>query len=416
MSQPTVSRRRVLGFAAGGAALGVAGVGTAAVLTNQVASASSTAEAAVPFEGAHQAGITTPVQDRLHFTAFDVTTSDVSELRALLKEWTQAARRLTSGQPVGTGGAVDGLPDAPPADTGEVLNLPPAGLTLTIGFGPSLFDDRFGLASKRPAALADLPHFSGEDLDQAISDGDLCIQACSYDEQVALHAVRQLARIGAGVVNTRWAQLGFARTTGVGDSAATPRNLMGFKDGTDNLDVGSVQVTADQLWAQPADGSPWMAGGCYLVSRRIRMVIETWDRTSLREQEAIIGRHKGSGAPLGADGERDTIDFDATDAMGQPVIPADAHVRLAHPSHNGNVHLLRRGYNFADGVDRLGRMDAGLFFLAYQRDPRKQFVPILTQLSRLDRLNEYIKHGSSGLFACPPGVSSTGYWGDTLFG
>ena len=416
MTPPSVSRRRVLGFAAGGAALGVAGVGAAAVLSDQSASASGKAEAAIAFEGAHQAGITTPVQDRLHFAAFDVTTTDVAELRALLKEWTQAARRLTSGQPVGSGGAVDGLPDAPPTDTGEVLGLPPAGLTLTIGFGPSLFDDRFGLRAKRPAALADLPHFSRDDLDLAISNGDLCIQACSYDEQVALHAVRQLARIGAGVVNTRWAQLGYARTTGVGDSAATPRNLMGFKDGTNNLDVASPAVTADQLWAQPGDGAAWMAGGSYLVSRRIRMTLEVWDRTSLKEQEAVIGRHKGSGAPLGADGERDTIDFDAREASGQPIIPADAHVRLAHPSHNGNVHILRRGYNFADGVDRLGRMDAGLFFLAFQRDPRKQFVPIQTQLSRLDSLNEYIKHGSSGLFACPPGVGATGYWGDTLFG
>jgi deferrochelatase/peroxidase EfeB len=144
------------------------------------------------------------------------------------------------------------------------------------------------------------------------------------------------------------------------------------------------------------------------------MALEVWDRTSLREQEAIIGRHKGSGAPLGGDGERDTIDFDASDTAGQPVIAAAAHVRLAHPSHNGDAHLLRRGYNFADGVDRLGRMDAGLFFLAYQRDPRRQFVPIQTQLSRLDTLNEYIKHESSALFACPPGVSATGYWGDTL--
>ena len=174
-------------------------------------------------------------------------------------------------------------------------------------------------------------------------------------------------------------------------------------------------MTADQLWAQPEDGAPWMAGGSYLVSRRIRMTIEVWDRTSLKEQEAIIGRHKGSGAPLGGERERDPIDFDARDSSGQPVVPVAAHVRLAHPSHNGDAHLLRRGYSFADGVDRLGRMDAGLFFLAYQRDPRKQFIPIQQQLARSDVMNEYIRHVGSGIFACPGGVPAGSFWGEKLF-
>lgn len=157
-----------------------------------------------------------------------------------------------------------------------------------------------------------------------------------------------------------------------------------------------------------------MVGGSYLVSRRIRMSIETWDRTSLREQEDVVGRHKGSGAPLGAADEHDEPDFTATSGDGDPVIPTDAHVRLAHPDQNAGAHLLRRGYSFADGVDRLGRMDAGLFFLAYQRDPRRQFVPIQARLSRSDRLNEYVRHESSGLWACPPGVAPGGAWGDTL--
>ena len=416
MTTPALSRRRLLGIAAGGAALGVAGVGAAALLNHDEAAAGTAAQSPVAFEGAHQAGITTPPQDRVHFVAFDVTTTDRRELVGLLRHWTQAARQLTSGLPVGATGAVDGRPEAPPEDTGEALDLPPAGLTLTIGFGPSLFDDRFGLAAQRPAALADLPHFAGEDLDLAISNGDLCIQACANDAQVALHAVRQLTRIGAGVVNPRWAQLGFARTSGVGDSGATARNLQGFKDGTRNLDVSSASLTDDQLWAQPSDGAAWMVGGSYLVSRRIRMTIETWDRTSLREQEVVIGRHKGSGAPLGAQAEHDEPDFDALGSDGRPAIPDDAHVRLAHPDHNGGAHLLRRGYSFADGVDRLGRMDAGLFFLAYQRDPRRQFVPVQTRLSRSDRLNEYIKHESSGLWACPPGVGAAGWWGETLLG
>lgn len=159
-----------------------------------------------------------------------------------------------------------------------------------------------------------------------------------------------------------------------------------------------------------------MVGGSYLVSRRIRMTIETWDRSSLREQEAVVGRHKGTGAPLGKQAEHDEPDFAATGDDGEPLIAADAHVRLAHPDHNAGAHLLRRGYSFADGVDRLGRMDAGLFFLAYQRDPRRQFVPIQQRLARSDSLNEYIKHESSGLWACPPGVGPGGSWGDTLLG
>lgn len=409
-----LSRRRLLGIAAGGAVLGVAGAGAVAVLGRDEAAAGGNVTAAVPFEGAHQAGITTPPQDRLHFAAFDLETTDPTALVTLLKRWTSAARQLTAGLPVGATGAVDGHADAPPDDTGEALDLPAAALTLTIGLGPSLFDRRLGLGAHRPAALADLPHFSGDVLDPAISNGDLCIQACANDAQVALHAVRQLSRIGAGVVTPRWSQLGFARTSGVGDRGATARNLQGFKDGTRNLDASDDALTSAQLWAQPEDGADWMAGGSYLVSRRIRMTIETWDRTSLREQEAVIGRHKGNGAPLGLTAEHDEPDFAARGDDGTPVIPVDAHVRLAHPDHNDGAHLLRRGYSFADGIDRLGRMDAGLFFLAYQRDPRRQFVPVQQRLSRLDKLNEYIRHESSGLWACPPGVRAGGHWADTL--
>ncbi len=414
MTDP-VSRRRFLGLAAGGAAVGVTAIGVGVARASNDAEPGRGTEAAVPFDGPHQAGIVTPPQDRLHFATFDVTTDDRAELKVLLRDWTIAARQLTAGQPVGDTGAIGGHPSAPPDDTGEALGLPAAGLTLTIGFGPSLFDGRFGLAAKRPAALADLPHFAADDLDPTISNGDICIQACAYDEQVALHAVRQLTRIGSGVVTPRWAQLGYARTTGVGDATATPRNLMGFKDGTRNLDVTNPALLDEQLWASASDGAPWMAGGSYLVSRRIRMTVEVWDRTSLGEQESVFGRHKGSGAPLGASIEHDEPDFAATTSAGAPVIDVAAHVRLSHPDHNGGAHLLRRGYNYADGLDRLGRMDAGLFFLAYQRDPRTQFVEVQRRLAGSDLLNEYIRHVSSGVFACPPGVSANSYWGSTLF-
>jgi deferrochelatase/peroxidase EfeB len=328
---------------------------------------------------------------------------------------------MTAGKDAGVLGAVDGAPQAPPDDTGEALGLPPSGLTRTVGFGPSLFRtadgrDRFGIADRRPAALAELPRFPGDALRPEISGGDLCVQACANDPQVAVHAIRNLARIGMGVVSVRWSQLGFGRTSSTSRDQATPRNLFGFKDGTANLKAEEPDLLREQLWVQPGDGAAWMTGGSYLVTRKIRMIIETWDRSSLAEQEAIIGRTKGSGAPLGGSAEFDPIDLAATGPEGEPMIARDAHVRLAHPEQNSGARLLRRGYNFVDGSDGLGRLDAGLFFMAYQRDPRRQFVPIQTQLARYDALNEYLRHVSSALFACPPGVrDASDHWGRSLF-
>ncbi|GAA4575285.1 iron uptake transporter deferrochelatase/peroxidase subunit [Planotetraspora kaengkrachanensis] len=414
-----ISRRGLLGLGAAGVA-GVAAAGAGAVVTRSlidepVAHAASTADP-FPFYGAHQAGITTPAQDRLHFVAFDVITSDRAELVDLLQDWTSAAARMTQGKDAGTFGAVGGSPEAPPDDTGEALGLPASGLTLTVGFGPSLFDKRFGLADLRPAALADLPAFPGEKISADISGGDICVQACAHDPQVAVHAIRNLARIGFGRVSVRYSQLGFGRTSSTSRAQATPRNLMGFKDGTENIKLEDTSMLADHVWSAPGDGPAWMDGGSYLVTRKIRMHIETWDRTSLGEQEAIFGRDKGKGAPLTGKNEFDQPDFAKTGPDGLPVIAADAHVRLAHPSIHGGARLLRRGYNFVDGSDGLGRLDAGLFFMAYQRDPRKQFVPIQMELAGKDSLNEYIQHVSTGLFACPPGVTDGGdFWGRALF-
>jgi deferrochelatase/peroxidase EfeB len=424
MTDSTVSRRRAIALAG----VGVAGIAGAAAVGGAVvrgfAEQDDEANAAagiVAFTGAHQAGILTPAQDRLHFVAFDVITKDRDRLVSLLKDWTAAAARMTRGQDAGEIGAVNGIPEAPPDDTGEALGLPPAGLTITVGFGPSLFrdatgKDRFGLAARRPPALAGLPPFTGDTLDPAISDGDICIQACANDPQVAVHAIRNMARIGMGVVSVRWSQLGFGRTSSTTQDQATPRNLFGFKDGTANLKAEETDRVRDHLWVQPGDGPEWMTGGSYMVTRKIRMLVETWDRSSLVEQEAIIGRRKGSGAPLGKTKEFDEIDLVSKDAEGEPVVAETAHVRLAHPSVNKGARLLRRGYNFVDGSDGLGRLNAGLFFIAYQRDPRTGFVPVQRSLSQRDDMNEYIRHVSSGLFACPPGLRDAGdFWGSALF-
>ncbi|WP_330296158.1 iron uptake transporter deferrochelatase/peroxidase subunit [Streptomyces sp. NBC_00503] len=404
------SRRSVLGWGGAGLALGAAAAGgTALALTkdSDMVSAAS-AGAAVPFHGEHQAGIASAVQDRLHFAAFDVKTKNRDELIKLLKDWTEAARLMTAGHPVGEGG-YGGLPEAPPDDTGEALGLKASRLTLTIGFGPGLFaKDRFGLEGKRPEALVDLESFPGDNLDAARSGGDLCVQACADDPQVAVHAIRQLARIGFGKTAVRWSQLGFGKTSSTTPDAQTPRNMMGFKDGTRNVSGTDNAALDKHVWVGAGDGSDWLAGGSYLVARRIRMHIETWDRTSLGEQEDIIGRDKGEGAPAGKSKERD-----------EPFLKAmkpDAHVRLAHPDTNDGATILRRGYSFTDGTDGLGRLDAGLFFLAYQRDVRKGFVQIQRRLSKNDSLNEYIQHVGSAVFAVPPGVrDKDDWWGRALF-
>ncbi len=420
-TQGSVSRRRLIGVAGAGAlAVGAAGVGGYAWGSDHESTAPDRPGAdAFQFHGVHQAGITTPAQDRLHFAAFDVTTSDRDALVSLLREWTVAARQMTAGALVG-GNTVTPY-DAPPNDTGEAQGLPASGLTLTFGFGPSLFTkggkDRFGLGDRQPEALRELPHFPADNLDPGRSNGDLCVQACAHDPQVAVHAVRNLARIGFGTVALRWAQLGFGRTSSTSTSQATPRNLLGFKDGTMNLKAEDTENIDKFVWVREGDDTraDWMTDGSYLVARRINMHIEPWDRTSLSEQEMLIGRNRAEGAPLSGGHEFSQPDFDLQGREG-PLMAMDSHVRIAHPSFNNGVRLLRRGYNFTDGSNALGRLDAGLFFIAFVRNPVEHYIPLQNRLSGQDGLMEYLQHTGSGLFAVPPGVRNRSGWiGETLF-
>ena len=411
-----ISRRKLLGTL-GVASAGLAVATAAGALEGGPQAAPDAAGDIVPFYGANQAGISTPEQERLQMATFDVITDRRSELIDLLKLWSSEAEAMTRGELVGPPAAT---PLEPPRDTGEALGLPASRLSVTFGFGPSLFgrpgDDRFGLADRRPAPLADLPLFGGDELDPTRSGGDLVVQACADDPVVAFHAIRNLARLGRGLVVMRWSQLGFGRTSSTGSAQVTPRNLMGFKDGTNNLKREDVEGMAANVWVGADDDPPWMRGGTYMVTRRIRMLIETWDRASLDDQQATIGRTKESGAPLGGHAEFDTVDLTARTANGDPTIPVDAHIRLAGPAANGGERILRRGYSFTDGIDPVtGQLDAGLFFICFQRDPRRQFVPIQRRLASNDALNEYIKHVASGLFAIPPGTAPGGYVGETLF-
>ncbi|MCW2733502.1 MAG: Iron-dependent peroxidase [Mycobacterium sp.] len=417
-----LSRRKL--FGAAGVTAAVVGAASAGALAGRAsASASTDAELqnAVPFRGERQAGIITAAQDRMHFCSFDVTTDDREEVVAMLKQWTDMAERLTQAEEAIKDGAVGLNPYAPPSDTGEALGLPASQLTLTIGFGPTFFTkdgkDRFGIADKRPKALIDLPKFPNETMDPGKSHGDICVQACANDPQVAVHAIRNLARVAFGTAAVRYSQLGFGRTSSTTRGQATPRNLFGFKDGTSNIKAEDTGALDQHVWVADGDGPGWMTGGSYLVTRRIRMRIENWDRTTLLEQERVIGRLKGTGAPIGYANEFDALDFSTKSSKGTPLIDVDAHVRLASSDNLGGIQILRRGYNFTDGTDGFGHLDAGLFFIAFVRDPRTSFVPMQMKLSRSDALNEYITHTGTALFACPAGLregDSSAYWGSTL--
>ncbi len=401
----------------GGGAVGLALAGGGYAVASDRSDAEADADVAVPFHGDHQAGIATPVQDRLMFAAFDLTLGSAGELRDLLRAWTDAAAAMTQGAPTGSPA---GHRLAPPSDTGEALGLGPARLTITFGLGPGVFSqgggDRFGLAARAPAALRPIGPLPGEELDPARSDGDLCAQACAEDPQVAFHAVRNLARIGRGAVVMRWAQLGFGRASTTGGPQPTPRNLQGFKDGTNNIKADDAEAMARYVWVGSDEPQAWMRGGTYVVTRRIRMLIETWDRSTLADQEQTIGRKKLSGAPLTGRSEHDPVDLSATGPDGIPVIAADAHIRLASHSANGGVKILRRGYSFTDGIDpATGELDAGLFFICFQRDPHAQFAAIQRRLGSVNALAEYIKHTSSAVFAVPPGVRPGRFVADGLF-
>jgi deferrochelatase/peroxidase EfeB len=413
-----LSRRKLLGglgLAGTGLALGGASIASGLVPSGTPeasADADSAANRTYPFFGEHQAGIVTPAQDRLAFASMNVLDgTSRNDLHALLKDWSMGAERMTRGQLVGD----DTNLDDPPLDTGEAVGSPVGGLTITIGYGPSLFDDRFGLAPRKPALLTELPALPNENLDPNYADGDLCLQACSDDPLVAFHAVRNLARLGLGVVDYNWMELGFGKTSSTSTAQATPRNLLGFKDGTRNIKAQQTDLLDDYVWVGKEADQSWMRGGSYLISRRIQIFIENWDRDYLEDQQNVIGRAKVTGAPLTGGEEVTTPHFNQKNDQGQLVIPANAHIRLASHEENNGTRLLRRGYSFTDGIDPVrGTLLGGLFFIAFAKDPN-QFIALQNKLGSHDALNEYIQHIGSGIFAVQGGVGRGGHWGDGLF-
>jgi deferrochelatase/peroxidase EfeB len=371
-----------------------------------------------PFYGEVQAGIVTPAQDQMHFAAFDMMDGESrDDLVELLQDWTYAASRLVMGLDVVASGAFDGDPLAPPGDTGEAADHGPFGLTITFGFGRSLFladdgADRFGLGGQLPEEFQPLPKMVNDFVNPAISHGDLCIQACANDPQVAVHAIRNLTRLAFGRARLRWSQLGFGRTSSTSTAQQTPRNLFGQKDGTNNLKAEEPEKLDQHVWID--SGPEWTHGGSYLVARKIAMTIEVWDGVRLEEQDRVLGRAKGTGAPLSGGDEFTAPDFAATGDHGKPLIDERSHVARTHPDNNDGIHMLRRGYNYVDGNDQTGRLAAGLFFIAYLKSPDR-FAQVHKNMARDDMFVEYLKTQSTAVFLVPPGIAEGGYVGQALF-
>ncbi len=407
-----LSRRGLFAAGAGGLAAGaLAGVGgtlaAQALLPKDQGDAVDASRSYPFYGGGHQAGIRTEPQRHCVYMTFDVDAgSTAADLQSLLARWSAGIAQLMKGRPVGLvepprSGAVA-------QDTGEAADLGPNALTVTLGLGPGVFDHRFGLAAKRPRLLRPLPALPSDNLQDGLTGGDLSLQACAEDPQVAYHAVRDLARMGRGTVSTRWTVMGFGRAS-AGPDQATPRNLMGFKDGTRN--IRSDDEFREFVWL--GDDADWMSGGSYQVARKIQMDIEIWDADEIGDQQTVFGRSKSEGAPLTGTREFDTPDFRKT-SHGEHVIAPNAHIALAAHENNGGVKILRRSYNYTDGINQYGQLDAGLLFIAYMNDPG-HFVRLQTRLGSYDRLNEYISHIGSAVFAVPPAPEPGHFLAERLF-
>ncbi|MDT6986411.1 iron uptake transporter deferrochelatase/peroxidase subunit [Streptomyces lusitanus] len=398
-----ISRRRLLGTAgATGLVLGAAGgaVGYAAAPSGATP-LTSVGATKVPFHVKHQPGITDPLQSRGHLLAFDLAPgAGRKEAAALLRRWSDTARRLMAGEFDAQG------------DSDVARDAGPSSLTLTFGFGHSFFA-RTGLEKQRPSALDPLPAFSSDRLDRARSNGDLWVQIGADDALVAFHALRAVQKDAGAAARVRWQMNGFNRSPGATARPMTTRNLMGQVDGTRNPKPGEPDF--DERIFVPEQGEPaWMANGSYVVVRRIRMLLDDWEKLSHTEQEGVIGRRKADGAPLSGGDETTEMDLEKTDARGDLVVPINAHARITRPDQNGGAAMLRRPFSYHDGIDTDGTPDAGLLFICWQADPLRGFVPVQRKLDRGDALTPFVRHEASGLFAVPGGAAEGEYVGQAL--
>jgi deferrochelatase/peroxidase EfeB len=383
------------------------------------------------FDAPYQAGILTPAPAQAAFVALDAIAPDRSTLAATLQDLSTRARSLTQGDTVGA----EELDDPPP-DSGILgpLNAPDE-LTVTLAFGASLFDGRYGLGARRPKGLERMPNFPNDELDPARSHGDLLLSVCAGQRDTVTHTVRELLRAVAGHLTPRWSIDGFQSARRGPTPASSPRNLFAFRDGTANPDVDDARLMDELVWipstratatppirtaAAPLDPRgatepSWASGGTYQVVRPIRMHVEFWDRVGMFEQQNMIGRDRATGAPLGGTEEFQDPRYDL-DPEGRR-IPLNAHIRLANPrtAQTADQRILRRGYNYDRGLDEAGDLDQGLVFVAFNQDIQRQFATIQARLAE-EPMTDYITPVGGGYFFAPPGSHGPGDWvGSGLF-
>ncbi|HTI18025.1 MAG TPA: iron uptake transporter deferrochelatase/peroxidase subunit [Trinickia sp.] len=366
-----------------------------------------------PYLGVRQQGVTTPRPAAGMVAAFDVLAVDRAGLERLFRRLTDRIAFLTQGGPV-----PQSNPDYPPADSG-ILGpvVTPDGLTVTISVGASLFDNRFGLATIKPRELVTMTGFPNDALVERLCHGDLLLQFCANTSDTNIHALRDIVKNVPDLLMLRWKQEGTVPvvTLAAGRRPESARNLLGFRDGSANPDSTDAAMMDRVVWVGTKAGEPtWAANGSYQVVRIIRNFVERWDRTPLQEQESIIGRRKANGAPFDGRTEFDVPDY-AADPEGKKT-PLDAHIRLANDRSVAAQKrlILRRPFNYSNGVAPNGQLEMGLLFIAYQASLNDGFIAVQEKLNG-EPLEEYIKPIGGGYFFVLPGVPGEGdFLGSTL--